>query len=64
MALDYAKDNGYQEVIANCKKTNELSHKVFNESGFKEFEMDMDEYLSIGIEENDIPKNVALKYKF
>ena len=62
IAIDYAKDNGYKALYANCKKSNELSHKVFNDSKFFEFEMSEETYLNIGINKSDIPKNIALKY--
>ena len=62
-AKEYAQKEGYNELIANCKKTNNLSHKVFIESDFKEYDMSEEDYLSIGIEKSDIHKNIALKYK-
>ena len=61
-AISYAKEAGFKTIIANCKKLNHLSHKVFLESHFEEFEMKEDIYLAIGIEKSDIPKNIALKY--
>lgn len=61
-AITKAKEQGYEAIYANCKKINQLSHKVFLESSFKEYEMKEDEYISIGIEKSDIPKNIALKY--
>ena len=61
-AVTKAKEQGYEAIYANCKKINQLSHKVFLESSFKEYEMKEDEYIGIGIKKSDIPKNIALKY--
>ena len=61
-AIKYAKENGYQEIYANCKKINEPSHSLFLSLGFKEFNMSEEQYASIGIEKEDIDKNIALIY--
>ena len=58
--IKYAKENGYKAVFANCKKTNLHSHRLFISCGFKEFDMSKEQYLGIGINEDDIEKNVAL----
>lgn len=63
MAIRYAKEKGYKYLYANCKKINELSHKVFTQIGFIDYPMSDEVYETIGINKSDIPKNIALKFE-
>ena len=63
LAIKHAKENNIKEIYANVKKINVASLSLFKANGFVEFEMSKEQYNHIGIEDNDIDKNVALIYK-
>ena len=63
LAINYAKEHGYNAIYLNCKKTNVASFNAFSKAGFTSYEMKKEEYLAIGISEDDIEKNCALMLK-
>ncbi len=63
LAINYAKERGYNAIYLNCKKTNIASFSAFSKAGFIPYDMSKEEYLDIGISEDDIEKNCALMLK-
>lgn len=60
-ALKFAEDNDYDELIANCKKINKASINLFTKLQFIKYNMSIEIYEGIGIENNDVKKNYAFR---